>query len=1530
MSLHKSLSGKFSFVAHGASDGSDVKAQFDAVLKALMNSYASILPAPILGVKQSPGALKDGEELSFPVVLTFEERAGDNLIGSVERKLKALFRRFVDAASAMPGAVGAVANIIGALDGLLKNDSKAVEVADARSLALESRGLLEWDRVSKLFKKWGSGAFKSLNLIEVDSKNWDDFLHKLQTSGTSAGGPAPAPATAPPAPLPAAPFMLTQLMGWLTKRSDNAGRVEYGFSLEGMCRFPDNAVQYGAWARLDVLGPDGSQLLTRRITSNMLAVWLYGNGSDDLLVEISPTRELRAALATPETPRQDVSTVSGRLWFSDGRPFGIRTLAVYVKPAISRLIDDCCPPEELEFNECCGESEVNVPILEVPQALAVAQTDQAGYFKFTYANSHPLASRFALIQVSGLAMPLALELRNGSVSEEKAYTFPVPVLLQVDSSLVIPNDGGGRVQWVDNSDDDCACEGLDFGDPNRTIDEFKADIVVRTTDPMIVRARIPVDGDRPHRVVAGQEAEGSVDGLTERSFRAVLSRDTQVEWDSQPMIAQAVTISHGRILTISQVWRADGYSLGDLRYSLPLAPLQKKNIAVIDWDRSDRSTMESTQDYEETLNNFVGRERDVSEIVNSALNESTSGHSESGGKSRSGGFGFSLGPVGFGGGSGGSAGAWSNSSQTSARTLAASFINKLRDQTVQAANALRAQRITMVQQVNQTESARAVTETVANRNACHAITVQYFEVLRHFRVDYELSAVRECLFIPLPISAFDVDKAQRWQQAIEGYLPSGFRSAMEALTAGLARPEDPKETFADEIVSTLSVTIDVLLDFPLPPGKLEDDTGWNEFLRTDVKPSSPLPQLINNLKLLKEDRAKFFEEKIAPVLARRYVESMTLTCGGADVLDLKMVPQLVSRYKAGEVHTIRFTETTPIEDMKVKRSSLATVKVACGVTAPDFDTVLFDSGTFRFSTEHLSGEMSAVAKVTGDGLGKPEATFSLPLRLYEKTNRKADFDRERARLLAHLNGNLEFYHKAIWWTMDANRRFELLDGFIAPNAGGRSVASVVENRLVAIIGNCIVMPVAPGVRLDYFDEVSSGGADLNDKDEDWLLARYRPLIPNPSSRIAVPTRGVFAESVMGKCNGCEKVDNSRNWQYWEHLLPDEPTAIEPVSLASRAKDAPVVQPPPMPGATVINQVAGGIPQAPDPVGLSAAIAAITNGGAFRDMAGLAGTQQNSRDALTQSYATTAKFGELGAELSKKQIDTLNNAMKMIASIYTGVPIPMGSTSDSGSESVAKSIAMAAAKGHITTQQAQDLTADLHRKMVDRVGGSEEQSLPNVPEVRDAIRRGGEEGAPVSVSRGDTRVDIGAPTRRAKGLSALGSLWTMRGKDVATRIRKEALPKLKIEIVTAIRPVRGAYQVGEKSRQVLLLDCEKRVLIPLSVTLGDTRIGPIALKAVRNKFTFDLYDSSSERFSMFIQGQTASGVRFMPDIDYRLNISIDVRNRRIRLAGAHDGFPSYSIFVDGKLIYDYEQNIFVEAVVGLMGTSDVVVDREVGY
>ena len=88
-----------------------------------------------------------------------------------------------------------------------------------------------------------------------------------------------------------------------------------------------------------------------------------------------------------------------------------------------------------------------------------------------------------------------------------------------------------------------------------------------------------------------------------------------------------------------------------------------------------------------------------------------------------------------------------------------------------------------------------------------------------------------------------------------------------------------------------------------------------------------------------------------------------------------------------------------------------------------------------------------------------------------------DFDTDN--LIKHLNENLEYYHQVIWYRMSANKRFSLLDNCIAPNTNGKSIASVVENRVIGILGNSIIMPLAPGYSFEpNFRQYANGLMDL--------------------------------------------------------------------------------------------------------------------------------------------------------------------------------------------------------------------------------------------------------------------------------------------------------------------------------------------------------------------------------------------------------------------------------------------------------------------
>jgi hypothetical protein len=340
---------------------------------------------------------------------------------------------------------------------------------------------------------------------------------------------------------------------------------------------------------------------------------------------------------------------------------------------------------------------------------------------------------------------------------------------------------------------------------------FKTQIKADNFDAGVSRAALTISRNESvlNQLLIDHKANLIIKRKDKRAFkgRTPLNPINQIDWDDEPTIYQAASIAHGHLLHFKQEWIPDGYSIGDLIYSLPLAPGQKKQIAVLDWERRESAANSQTLDYEESLNNTLIRDRDVNEVVSATLNENIKASSSA----KTGGFGFGFGAAAMGvikavsfgsvlGISGGKSGSSSTASQNSSRESTGNSFQSIRDRTTQAANATRSQRATVIQTVSQGERVQATSESVANYNHCHAITIQYFQVIRHFMIQHRLAGVQECLFIPLQISTFDIDKCLRWRNSLENHLfrPELAR-AFDAVTRIQNEKESPFENYYDSI-----------------------------------------------------------------------------------------------------------------------------------------------------------------------------------------------------------------------------------------------------------------------------------------------------------------------------------------------------------------------------------------------------------------------------------------------------------------------------------------------------------------------------------------------------------------------------------------------------------------------------------------------------------------------------------------------------------------------------------------------------------
>jgi hypothetical protein len=811
--------------------------------------------------------------------------------------------------------------------------------------------------------------------------------------------------------------------------------------------------------------------------------------------------------------------------------------------------------------------------------------------------------------------------------------------------------------------------------------------------------------------------------------RGALSESNLVDWDATPEFYQATSIAHGHILHFKQEWRADGYSLGELVRSIPLAPGQKKQIAVLEWDRVDTAARTEATDSSEALSATLSRDRDIDEIANVAFSESLRGGSRATTAAGGGGFGLAIGPLVIGGG-GGAAKASSTAWSDNSRNLSGQTLNQLRDRVSQGVSAVRNQRSTVVETVGQQERVTATTEVIANYNRCHALTIQYFEVLRHFAVHERIASVSECLFVPLEMTTFDDAKVLRWHDILlnacrDRRVTPGFE-AIRRLNSPELLP--PNRRYADDPIEEMTGSLRIRVSIARPKDPKDatvavQDTEWRFFgwvLRIN-------PEVIyERYKRDQARRDRIFRTEIAPEIAHAFLESLRVMLVDRDGRehDAGFGITVASRYTENGVMEIELNNTGA--GPRLTRAQIAGVSIQTEFELPEFSKVVVESASASYATERFSGSLFSGSANDDVVKGDPAFLSASQLSRAEERNQLAEMRRLRRRLLRHLNDNIEYYHRSIWLAMDANRRYMLLDGFEAPRAGGRSVASVVENRLIGIVGNCLAMPVAAGFQLDPI----LAEALEEEEDPQKALERLYEVEPAPPRRLSVPTKGVFAEAMPGKCNSCEIIEEDRFWRWKDFPLPDSPSAISPLSTASRFAAPGNLRPTALPDALIKFQA---LPSLPDPTAMSAALNLLGQD-VFKDLTGLTQNQKNAMAALTTAMGTSEAFAGEAFKLAmaKDAARNLDRTLEQIKAAKKADLLTADEASKATRDAILRSIAETpVSSADVTTTPEVE---DAIRKASETPGGS-----------ATITRDKGETSESVSFNVDESAVKIGAAT-----------------------------------------------------------------------------------------------------------------------------------------------------------------------------------------
>ena len=306
---------------------------------------------------------------------------------------------------------------------------------------------------------------------------------------------------------------------------------------------------------------------------------------------------------------------------------------------------------------------------------------------------------------------------------------------------------------------------INLSTPNRTLNEYAYTAIVRTSDPDVANYVLSKDEDGTFRLKGGQT----------KINRKPVDLGNPIYWQDAPdnhdnlSLYQAVSVATGHILHYSVVTKADGYSMGELLYSLPLAPGQKKEIVIIDQTHTLQGSETQNISQTESLAASLVNDVSITDTIAGNINEATKGSSSANTGGVSGGLGLAGIIDGIGsvlGIAGGFANANSTASQNSSRNLAEYFHENVKDAITQNAQSYRSLNASVITTVQEGQNYGVTSEVVANHNHCHSLTMMYFEVLRHYAIYQDLDYVEECLFVPLLMTDFTLENIYKWRDVL--------------------------------------------------------------------------------------------------------------------------------------------------------------------------------------------------------------------------------------------------------------------------------------------------------------------------------------------------------------------------------------------------------------------------------------------------------------------------------------------------------------------------------------------------------------------------------------------------------------------------------------------------------------------------------------------------------------------------------------------------------------------------------------------
>lgn len=811
----------------------------------------------------------------------------------------------------------------------------------------------------------------------------------------------------------------------------------------------------------------------------------------------------------------------------------------------------------------------------VTKTVRTLSTDENGYFSFDISNLESEMEFIQKIAVQVISQGVSLDSNQNTEvwsndtkipfkSNTSFFSMTNSFFVEVKNSFV-PNKTLESIQNPDQIDreilnkvatkrakaasgGDC-CDGLLPSDLSPREFYFnKADFSLMTTYKLHEKY--------PNGIYEGNVTGELVEDAIRNSFGILAEVAQRFQAESDPIakaeiLREAWTVlqtffrgSKNKALMIlkeyRQSWIPEGMSLGDIAYSLALAPGESVDLAVIDWARSDRDSRGENISYSENLSHSQMHNRDIEETVRATLSEFQSGYSDAttfgGGVNAQATIPIEGIPIGIGLGLNGQSGN-AKSLSYGTRNLTGSDVQKIADSVVQNSSFNRNMNSTVIVQSKQAVNNTLKTRTISNNNHCHALTVQYFEVNRNYKVVTEKVGDRLALGVKIKTKNEDGTLIEFKEADLLNYY-----HIFKPLFTGTIYEDGIKNIYnhkigtritqapwkGDNIVTNIKATITVDSN----EGGVEADKSVN--LRV---------HLVNGSIISIPISGDFDVNKVVSGEAAMNVPRH-------EIIALSLENKMTSW--AGEENW----------NMKSLTVSYISRNHQTGRTLES--KTLGAHSSYKFTMHHT------IPVTITDSIGERPLPVEEVLSESDKTAGKLRIEL----LLNHMNDRFLTYRKYLLANLDFDSIWKFLDvpDFTFPE---------IEHRLAGFLGEFAVFPINMTMDMIFGDDYIMGAEKAE--------TRY----------IGLPTRGVFAETMLSNCSACEKRDVTRYWDWTESPIKN-PTPINAISQGDYTKEVNT-NPSQLP-SPVLNIV--NAPSIPDPSGLANALAILGKGDAFRDMSGL--------------------------------------------------------------------------------------------------------------------------------------------------------------------------------------------------------------------------------------------------------------------------------------------------------------------------------------